>query len=93
MEFIPVVVSLFFIIGWSIALATQQAFATVLNRNIVVWWWAAFFVALLTDISFWNLVWVMPATAILNLIAGLSVGGIYGFLLGGIPVFILLLIS
>ena len=93
MEFIPILLGLFFMIGWSIGVLTRQEFATIPNRNIVIWWWLSFFIILVTENSFWHLVWLMPVTAFLNVFTAVSVRGILGFILGGIPTLIIILIS
>jgi hypothetical protein len=93
MEFIPVSLGLFLMIGWSVGVFTRQEFATIPNRNIVIWWWVSFFVILTAGNSFWHLVWLMPVTAFLNVFTAVSVRGTAGFILGGIPTLIIILIS
>ena len=93
MEFIPILLGLFFMIGWSIGVFTTQELATIPARNTVIWWWLSFFIILGTDNSFWHLAWLMPVTALLNVFTAVSFRGILGFILGGIPTLIIILIS
>ena len=93
MEFIPLIIGLFFIVGWTIGVMTQQQFATVPNRNVVLWWWIAITTLFLDGLSFWHLVWMMPLTLLINTFAVIAFGGVLGFLVGGIPVYLIIFFS
>jgi hypothetical protein len=92
MEFIPVLIGLFFMLGWTLGILTRQEFATIPNRNIVIWWWLSFAVIFVTEASFWNLLWLMPTIALLNVFTAISIRGFFGFLVGGIPTLILFML-
>jgi hypothetical protein len=91
-EFIPVLIGLFLMFGWTFGILTRQEFATIPNRNIVIWWWLSFAVIFVADDSFWNLLWLMPTTALLNVFTAISIRGFFGFLVGGIPTLILFIL-
>ena len=91
MEFIPIAIGLFFTIGWSFGVMTQKQFATVPNRNVVIWWWLGIIGIFLNDLSFWHLLWVMPATLMISTFAAIAIRGLVGLLVGGVPVFLLLI--
>lgn len=93
MEFIPLIIGLFFIVGWTIGVMTQQQFATVPNRNVVLWWWIATVTLFLDGLSFWHLVWMMPLTLLINTFAVIAFGGVLGLLIGGIPVYLIIFFS
>ena len=92
MEFIPVLIGLFLMFGWTFGILTRQEFATIPNRNIVIWWWLSFAVIFVADDSFWNLLWLMPTTALLNVFTAIRIRGFFGFLVGGIPTLILFIL-
>jgi hypothetical protein len=91
MEFIPFAIGLFFIIGWTVGILSQQQFATIPNRNIVIWWWVALTTLFLDGMSYWHLMWMLPSIALINVFAAISIRGFFGLIIGGLPVFILIL--
>ena len=90
MEFIPLIIGLFFTIGWTIGVMTQQQYATVPNRNIVLWWWISIATVFLDGLSYWHLLWLMPLSLLINGFAAIAFGGVLGLLIGGIPVYLII---
>lgn len=85
MEYIPIIISLFFIIGWTVGVLTVKTFQILPNIYTVIWWWISFALLYVGDQSFWHLFWIMPLVA-LGSVFGISSGPLLGFFIAGIPV-------
>ena len=86
MEYIPIIISLFFIIGWTVGVLTVKTFQILPNIYTVIWWWISFALLYLGDQSFWHLFWIMPLIAIASVFGVISSGPLLGFFIGGLPI-------
>ena len=85
-SYIPLLISLFFILGWTLGILISSEFQILSNIYTVIWWWLGLIVLIMDGSSFWYLLLIMPLVLILSLFTTLAFGPLVGFFLTGVPV-------
>ena len=86
LSYTPLLISLFFILGWTLGILINSEFRILSNIYSVIWWWIGLIVLIMEGSSFWYLLLIMPLVLILSLLTTLAFVPLVGFFLTGLPV-------